>query len=171
MKSFTTFVAASAAFGVVSAMPSPQRSWGYKGHKGGKWDNKSGGRHNYTHEEDYRVSLGPRPYYLVNDMDESPLKEKLESCSEDEPEITSFSIAHRGAPLMFPEHSREGYEAAARMGAGRGQTCTYIWFSTLTRLYKVSSSAMLLSPVTVSSSAATPTAIFTTQPTSSPSPN
>jgi glycerophosphoryl diester phosphodiesterase len=31
---------------------------------------------------------------------------------------TDFSIAHRGAPLQFPEHSRESYQAAARMGAG-----------------------------------------------------
>eukprot|EP00960_Hanusia_phi_P025565 745729-Hanusia_phi.AAC.2 len=28
------------------------------------------------------------------------------------------SIAHRGAPLMFPEHTREGYISAVRMGAG-----------------------------------------------------
>jgi glycerophosphoryl diester phosphodiesterase len=31
---------------------------------------------------------------------------------------THFSIAHRGAPLQFPEHTREAYEAGARMGAG-----------------------------------------------------
>src|SRR5262249_57514933 len=31
---------------------------------------------------------------------------------------TDFSIGHRGAALMFPEHSRESYLAAARMGAG-----------------------------------------------------
>ena len=29
-----------------------------------------------------------------------------------------FSIAHRGAPLQFPEHTKESYEAGARMGAG-----------------------------------------------------
>ncbi|EKX43403.1 hypothetical protein GUITHDRAFT_110525 [Guillardia theta CCMP2712] len=28
------------------------------------------------------------------------------------------SIAHRGAPLMFPEHTLEGYTSAVRMGAG-----------------------------------------------------
>ena len=27
-------------------------------------------------------------------------------------------IGHRGAPLQFPEHTKESYEAAARMGAG-----------------------------------------------------
>ena len=31
---------------------------------------------------------------------------------------TDFSIAHRGAPLGYPEHSREGYIAAAEQGAG-----------------------------------------------------
>jgi glycerophosphoryl diester phosphodiesterase len=31
---------------------------------------------------------------------------------------SDFSIAHRGAPLQFPEHTRESYIAAARMGAG-----------------------------------------------------
>ena len=30
----------------------------------------------------------------------------------------SFSIGHRGAALQFPEHTREAYEAGARMGAG-----------------------------------------------------
>ena len=31
---------------------------------------------------------------------------------------TDFSIGHRGACLQFPEHTKESYEAAARMGAG-----------------------------------------------------
>ena len=26
------------------------------------------------------IQLGPRPFFLVNDMDESPLKKKLQSC-------------------------------------------------------------------------------------------
>ena len=64
------------------------------------------------------VQLGPRPYYLVDDMDEGPLKQQLSACF-DKPLVRSrFSIAHRGAPLQFPEHTREGYMAAARMGAG-----------------------------------------------------
>src|SRR5262249_44261479 len=29
-----------------------------------------------------------------------------------------FSIGHRGAALQFPEHSKEAYNAGARMGAG-----------------------------------------------------
>ena len=32
---------------------------------------------------------------------------------------TDFSIGHRGAALQFPEHTKEAYEAGARMGAGR----------------------------------------------------
>lgn len=64
------------------------------------------------------VQLGPRPYYLVNDMEPSPLKEELMACSEGPFEKSDFSIGHRGAGLQFPEHSRESYMAAARMGAG-----------------------------------------------------
>ncbi len=64
------------------------------------------------------VQLGPRPYFLVNDMDESPLKEKLESCANGPFFRTDFSIGHRGAAMQFPEHTREGYIAGARMGAG-----------------------------------------------------
>ena len=64
------------------------------------------------------VQLGPRPLYLVNDMDESPLKKKLQSCANGPFKKTNFSIGHRGAPLQFPEHTKESYEAAAKMGAG-----------------------------------------------------
>jgi glycerophosphoryl diester phosphodiesterase len=64
------------------------------------------------------VQLGPRPYYLVEDMDEGPLKRELESCSEGPFKKSDFSIGHRGACLQFPEHTKESYEAAARMGAG-----------------------------------------------------
>lgn len=64
------------------------------------------------------VQLGPRPYFLVNDMDESELKSALQACESMPPTSTTFSIAHRGAPLQFPEHTRESYVAAAKMGAG-----------------------------------------------------
>lgn len=66
------------------------------------------------------VSLGPRPYYLVSDMDSGPVKEALQACAaERRPQRRSdFSIGHRGAPLQFPEHTEESYRAAARMGAG-----------------------------------------------------
>lgn len=64
------------------------------------------------------VQLGPRPYFLVEEMDDGALRESLQSCSERRSRVSDFSIAHRGAPLQFPEHTKESYEAAARMGAG-----------------------------------------------------
>ncbi|ALM54535.1 glycerophosphodiester phosphodiesterase [Halomonas huangheensis] len=71
------------------------------------------------------VSLGPRPFFLVDDMDEdntqsAKLKSRLEQCAADLTvyERSDFSIGHRGAPMMFPEHTRESWLAAARMGAG-----------------------------------------------------
>lgn len=64
------------------------------------------------------VQLGPRPYFLVNDMDEGELKSTLQACESMTPTASAFSIAHRGAPLQFPEHTRESYVAAAKMGAG-----------------------------------------------------
>jgi len=65
-----------------------------------------------------KVQLGPRPYYLVDDMDEGPLKDKLLSCADAPSTPSDFSIGHRGAPLQLPEHTKESYSAAARMGAG-----------------------------------------------------
>lgn len=69
-------------------------------------------------DNDPGVQLGPRPFYLVDDMDDSELKTALQQCVEGPFYRTSFSIGHRGAALMFPEHTRESYIAAARMGAG-----------------------------------------------------
>lgn len=64
------------------------------------------------------TELGPRPAWLVGQMEDGPLKEKLEACLGQPAKPTLFSIAHRGAPLQFPEHTEEGYRAAAAMGAG-----------------------------------------------------
>lgn len=64
------------------------------------------------------VQLGPRPFYLVEDMDTSPLKRELQKCSKGPFKKSEFSIGHRGAAMQFPEHTKESYEAAARMGAG-----------------------------------------------------
>lgn len=63
------------------------------------------------------VQLGPRPFYLVSKMKDGALKDRLATCSGPFRK-SGFSIGHRGAPLQFPEHSKESYEAAARMGAG-----------------------------------------------------
>jgi len=64
------------------------------------------------------IQLGPRPFYLVDGMDEGALKDKLSQCKAGPFHRTDFSIGHRGAALQFPEHSKEAYEAGARMGAG-----------------------------------------------------
>ena len=64
------------------------------------------------------AALGPRPFFLVDDMSPSALKDRLTKCSRGPFHRTRFSIGHRGAPLQFPEHTRESYGAAARMGAG-----------------------------------------------------
>ena len=64
------------------------------------------------------IQLGPRPFFLVNDMEDGWLKRQLQSCSAGPFSRSSFSIGHRGAALQFPEHTRESYEAGARMGAG-----------------------------------------------------
>lgn len=65
------------------------------------------------------IQVGPRPYYLIDKMNPSPLKTKLEECSDGPFYKTEFSIGHRGGgTLQFPEHSKESHEAGARMGAG-----------------------------------------------------
>ncbi|MCY3732115.1 MAG: glycerophosphodiester phosphodiesterase family protein, partial [Rhodospirillaceae bacterium] len=64
------------------------------------------------------VQVGPRPYFLVERMAEGPLKETLRGCADQPMRRSLFSIAHRGAPLQFPEHTVESNVAAARMGAG-----------------------------------------------------
>lgn len=66
------------------------------------------------------VQLGPRPFFLVDDMQDGALKRDLQRCAATRPlyRPSQFSIGHRGAPMQFPEHTRESYIAAARMGAG-----------------------------------------------------
>lgn len=64
------------------------------------------------------AQVGPRPLYLVSDMENSPLKTKLESCSSGPFHRSDFSIGHRGAAMQFPEHTKESYLAAIAMGAG-----------------------------------------------------
>jgi glycerophosphoryl diester phosphodiesterase len=59
-----------------------------------------------------------RPLALLGQLTDGPLKQRLEACRGVPLQTTLFSIAHRGAPLGYPEHTREGYEAAVRMGAG-----------------------------------------------------
>ena len=70
----------------------------YDGNSRGNWHGRS----------EVNVQLGPRPFFLINDMADSPLKRKLQQCSAAERyQPSNFSIGHRGAPLQFPEHTRE----------------------------------------------------------------
>jgi len=67
---------------------------------------------------DENIQLGPRPFFLVEDMQPSDLKNTLKQCENGPFRKSEFSIGHRGAPLQFPEHTKESFEAAAKMGAG-----------------------------------------------------
>ncbi len=66
------------------------------------------------------TQLGPRPFYLLDELRGGSLKQDLKSCAENTVhyEPSDFSIGHRGAALQFPEHTKESYVAAARQGAG-----------------------------------------------------
>jgi glycerophosphoryl diester phosphodiesterase len=74
--------------------------------------------HDSDARKDSSVQLGVRPFFLVEGMDNSRLKQKLQRCEQGPFRRSDFSIAHRGAPLQFPEHTKESYEAGARQGAG-----------------------------------------------------
>jgi hypothetical protein len=70
-------------------------------------------------QDDYLVSLGVRPYYLVQNMTDGPLKQQLEACFNKPVEVTGWSIGHRGGgTLQIPEETSQSIEAGARMGAG-----------------------------------------------------
>jgi glycerophosphoryl diester phosphodiesterase len=71
------------------------------------------------HPRPVNVQVGPRPYYLVDNMDEGVLKDRLLSCSENPMRPSQFSIGHRGGgTLQIPEETAESTMAGARMGAG-----------------------------------------------------
>ena len=74
--------------------------------------------HDGDARKDSNIQVGVRPFFLVEGMDHSRLKEKLQRCEKGPFRRSDFSIAHRGAPLQFPEHTKESYEAGARQGAG-----------------------------------------------------
>lgn len=79
----------------------------------------SAGQDNKFNRGDSNVQVGPRPYYLVGKMSDSPLKRKLEQCGKGPFYKTDFSIGHRGGgTLQIPEHTKESHEAGSRMGAG-----------------------------------------------------
>lgn len=64
------------------------------------------------------AALADRPAKLVAGLPNGALKTRLSACLGRDIGRHRFSIAHRGAPLGYPEHSAEGYRAAVEMGAG-----------------------------------------------------
>lgn len=66
------------------------------------------------------IELGPRPFFLVDKMEDSFLKTRLQSCAMNRREYyrSDFSIGHRGACMQFPEHTEASYKAAQIQGAG-----------------------------------------------------
>lgn len=67
------------------------------------------------------LQFGMRPSWLVSAMRPSALRDELSACVMD-PTLSAakpsqLTVSHRGAPLLFPEHTKEGYMAAATMGA------------------------------------------------------
>ncbi|MGH8556528.1 MAG: glycerophosphodiester phosphodiesterase family protein [Methylococcales bacterium] len=92
--------------GLIAALPSISGATG------------SGAGSNEPYNQNPKAQLGPRPFFLIEDMNPGPLKQQLKSCAGKTFKKTDFSIGHRGAALQFPEHTRESYKAAAHMGAG-----------------------------------------------------
>lgn len=73
----------------------------------------------HVHDPEYAVSFDPRPFYIINNMTASVLKNKLQSCENGPFSVTGASIGHRGGgTLQFPEETVESTMAGARMGAG-----------------------------------------------------
>lgn len=71
-----------------------------------------------TTDEAMQLDIGDRPKRLASQLEEGSLRDALLSCETSEIERQAFSIGHRGAPLGYPEHTRESYLAAAHQGAG-----------------------------------------------------
>ncbi len=93
-------------------------AFAYKNEDMAQYDHHASKEHQTRKKKKHNIQLGPRPFYLVEDMDDSELKTALQQCAKGSFYKTDFSIGHRGAALQFPEHSKESYEAAARLGAG-----------------------------------------------------
>lgn len=122
MRKFCRSLAATAVFAVMSALVSTAHAEGDDRFYGGRHNEQYDGRGFYGEHgrrmQDDAIQLGPRPFYLVEGMDEGRLKDRLMKCENGPFYRTVFSIGHRGAALQFPEHTKEAYQAGARMGAG-----------------------------------------------------
>jgi glycerophosphoryl diester phosphodiesterase len=64
------------------------------------------------------IDVGDRPAKLIAELPDGELRSMLSACASNTAERTDFSISHRGAPFKYPEHTLEGYIAAANSGAG-----------------------------------------------------
>ena len=67
------------------------------------------------------VQLGLRPQQLVQQLAAGTVENRTAGVPSRQKKYfhpAGFSIGHRGAPLLFPEHTAESYRAAAAMGAG-----------------------------------------------------
>lgn len=104
-----TFIAASLA--TVTACATDR-------HDGEGRDRDGDGSRHGQHDGRLNVQVGVRPFYLVDGLEEGKLKSRLQQCEAGPFYRSKFSISHRGAPLEFPEHTLESYQAANRMGAG-----------------------------------------------------
>lgn len=111
-----------AVFALMSALVSAAHAEGDSRYYGGKYNDYYDGHGFYGDRgqrmQDEAIQLGPRPFYLVEGMDEGRLKDRLMKCENGPFYRAVFSIGHRGAALQFPEHTKEAYQAGARMGAG-----------------------------------------------------
>jgi glycerophosphoryl diester phosphodiesterase len=124
-KSILNFIVALSAVGSIGcalandAENSAQRADINAYEKSDRWQNDDSEYDSYGRKKpDASIQLGQRPFYLIEGMDEGKLKNRLMQCKRGPFYRTDFSIGHRGAGLQFPEHTKEGYEAAAHQGAG-----------------------------------------------------
>lgn len=114
---FSKLAIAALVIGMATSAPTANdRDHDSHNHNGQDHDNQG---QDHMHKPDYYIALDPRPYYIINNMTESPLKDKLKSCENGPFQVTGFSIGHRGGgTLQFPEETVESTMAGARMGAG-----------------------------------------------------
>jgi glycerophosphoryl diester phosphodiesterase len=121
MRSRSVSLFLTAVLATAAAFASPAQAGQDDRYHGGQFNANYDGRGHFNLGRmlhDQRVQLGPRPFFLVEGMDAGPLKDRLMMCKDGPFYRSDFSIAHRGAALQFPEHTKEAAEAGARMGAG-----------------------------------------------------
>ena len=122
MKIAYTRFAAAAVFATMSVFASAGSADDDRRFYNGRDDDYYDGRGFYGDHgqkvQDESVQLGPRPFYLVEGMDDGKLKDRLKKCENGPFYRSRFSIGHRGGALQLPEHTKEAYQGGARMGAG-----------------------------------------------------